>query len=518
MFDTESLPSTTEKSNRKINTMAAEKPQKSQLRHWPLIMGILALVTVTGGGVTWWLTQQSRNPSSITLAQQTPTTSVKLDTIKPGVVKTVSEVVGTLEAEDAVILKPEIQGRISQILVQEGNRITKGQKIIQLESNDWQAELLEAQAQLANAKARLAELEAGNRIEDIQEAKARLREANARLSNAQTGGSLEEIAQAQAQVEAAQANAELAQQRVARYETLEQEGAISADEYQEYVTEARNASAELQQAQRRLSQLEKRRLTDIEELQASVEREEQNLRRLQSGPRQEVIAQARADVAEAIAQVRTAEVNVGKTSIIAPISGIIGDIPVEVGDYVEQGDTLTSLTQNNSLELNLSIPLEDSPRLQVGLPVEIIDTQDKAIARGKVSFISPNVTADSQLVLAKATFEGNNQALLNRQFIQARIIWQQGQGLLIPATAVSRLGGQTFVFVAKPNNSKEEGAAPFIAEQRQVELGEIQGNSYQVLSGLTSGEKIVTAGILQLKDGAPIQEVRSQKSEVGSFN
>ncbi|WP_243397372.1 efflux RND transporter periplasmic adaptor subunit [Crocosphaera subtropica] len=491
--------------------MSQEKEKKSGIRRWPLIWGVLILITTTGSGVTWWLTQQSNNKSSSALAQATPPTSVKLDTLKPGVVKNVSDVVGTLEAQDAVILRPEIQGRINEILVREGDLITKGQQILQLDSSDWQAELLEAQAQLASRKARLAELEAGNRVEDIQEAKARLREAKARLSNAQAGGSLEEIAQAEAQVNAAQASAELAQQRVARYKTLEQEGAVSTDEYQEYVTEARNASAELEQAQRRLSQLKKSRLTDIDELQAAVEREEQNLRRLQTGPRQEVIAQARADVAEAIAQVRTAEVNVSKTRIVAPISGIVGDIPVEAGDYVGQGDTLTTLTQNHFLELNLSIPLEDASRLRLGLPVQIIDNQGKAIATGNISFISPNVTADSQLVLAKATFDGNNRSLLNRQFIQARIIWQQGQGLLIPTTAVSRLGGQTFVFVAQANDSNKEGAAPFIAEQRQVELGEVQGNNYQVISGLQPGEKIVTAGILQLKDGAPIQEVNNQK-------
>ncbi len=72
--------------------------------------------------------------------------------------------------------------------------------------------------------------------------------------------------------------------------------------------------------------------------------------------------------------------------------------------------------------------------------------------------------------------------------------------------------------MAKPNDSKEEGAAPLIAEQRQVELGEVQGNNYQVISGLKPGEKIITAGILRLRDGAPIQEVRNQKSEVKSFN
>ncbi len=502
-------PSTASVSNQELKEMSLKEPLRPKRKRLPIIIGILVILAGAGSGVTWWLTQQNDNTSLGAFAQKTPPTSVKLATITTGVVKSVSEVVGTLEADEAVILRPEIRGRINEILVQEGDRISKGQLIMELDNSDWQTELLEAQAQLANAKARLAEREAGNRVEDIEEAKARLREAKARLRNAQTGSSLEEIAQAKAQVKAAEASAELAQQRVGRYENLQAEGAISADEYQEYVTESRNAIAELEQAQRRLSQLEKRRLIDVDELQAVVDRETQNLRRLETGPRQEVIAQARADVAESLAQVRRAEVNVGKTRIIAPIAGVIGNIPVDAGDFVDQGDTLTSLTANNVLELNLSIPLEDAPRLRLGLPVEIMDKQGGTVARGNISFISPDVTADSQLVLAKADFQGNNRTLLNRQFTQARIIWRQEPGLLIPTTAVSRLGGQTFVFVAKQNDSQEEDTAPFIAEQRQVELGEIQGNSYQVINGLTAGEKLVTAGILQLRDGAPIAEVKT---------
>ncbi|MGK7882437.1 MAG: efflux RND transporter periplasmic adaptor subunit [Crocosphaera sp.] len=509
MLDNRRPPSSGSVSNQEFKEMSLQEPLPPQRKRWPIILGILVILAGTGSGVTWWLTQQNNNTSLGAFAQKTPPTSVKLETIKMEVIKSVSEVVGTLEADEAVILKPEIEGRIDRILVKEGDLISKGQVIMELDNSDWQTELLQAQAQLANAKARLAEREAGNRVEDIEEAKARLREAKARLRNAQTGSSLEEIAQAKAQVNSAQASAELAQQRVGRYENLQAEGAISADEYQEFVTESRSAIAELEQAQRRLSQLEKRRLIDVDELQAVVDREAQNLRRLETGPRQEVIAQARADVAESLAQVRRAEVNVGKTRIIAPISGVIGNIPVDAGDFVDQGDTLTSLTANNVLELNLSIPLEDAPRLRLGLPVEIMDKQGGTVARGNISFISPDVTADSQLVLAKADFQGNNRNLLNRQFTQARIIWRQEPGLLIPTTAVSRFGGQTFVFVAKPNDSQEEDAAPFIAEQRQVELGEIQGNSYQVINGLTAGEKLVTAGILQLRDGAPIAEIKT---------
>ncbi|CCQ49044.1 efflux RND transporter periplasmic adaptor subunit [Crocosphaera watsonii WH 8501] len=509
MFDNHRPPSSASPSNQELKEMSLLEPLPPRRKRWPIVIGILVVLIGTGSGVTWWLSQQNNNTSLGAFAQKTPPTSVKLATITTGVVKSVSDVVGTLEADSAVILKPEITGRINRILVQEGDRISKGQLIMELDNSDWQTELLEAQAQLANAQARLAEREAGNRIEDIEEAKARLREAKARLRNAQTGSSLEEIAQAKAQVKAAEARAELAEQRVGRYEGLQEQGAISADEYQEFVTESRSAIAELEQAQRRLSQLETRRLIDIDELQAVVDREAQNLRRLETGPRQEVIAQAKADVAESLAQVRRAEVNVGKTRIVAPISGVVGDIPVDAGDFVDQGDTLTSLTANNLLELNLSVPLEDAPRLRLGLPVEIMDKQGATLARGNISFISPDVTADSQLVLAKADFQGDNRTLLNRQFTQARIIWRQQPGLLIPTTAISRLGGQTFVFVAKPNDSQEEEAAPFIAEQRQVELGEIQDNNYQVISGLKPGEKIVTAGILQVRDGAPIAEVKT---------
>ncbi|MGK7879783.1 MAG: HlyD family secretion protein, partial [Crocosphaera sp.] len=253
-------PSTASVSNQELKEMSLKEPLRPKRKRLPIIIGILVILAGAGSGVTWWLTQQNNNTSLGAFAQKTRPTSVKLATITTGVVKSVSEVVGTLEADEAVILRPEIRGRINRILVQEGDRISKGQLIMELDNSDWQTELLEAQAQLANAKARLAEREAGNRVEDIEEAKARLREAKARLRNAQAGGSLEEIAQAEAQVNAAEASAELAQQRVGRYESLQEQGAISADEYQEYVTEARNAIAELEQAKRRLSQLQKRRL------------------------------------------------------------------------------------------------------------------------------------------------------------------------------------------------------------------------------------------------------------------
>lgn len=494
---------------------SSEKSQSNQLPSKPrnrlVILGLFLLVAGSGLGITWWLTSRTNQSNPGALAQKMPPTPVKLMTLKTGTIEDTSEVVGTIEARDTVVIKPEIEGRISQILVKEGDRVQQGQVIITLDNSDWQAELLAAKARLASTEARLAELQAGNRAEDIAEARASLREAQARLANAQGGARPEEIAQAEAQLRSAQAEAELAQQRVKRYDRLQAEGAISADQYQEYTTEARSSQAAVEQAQRRLSQLTKNRRSDIDELAAAVERERQNLQRLETGPRSEVIAQARAEVAQATAQVRMAEVKLSKTQIAAPISGIVGDIPAEVGDYVEQGNNLTTLTENNVLELNLSIPLEKAPQLRLGLPVEILDVSGQAIATGKISFISPNVTSDSQLVVAKATFVNLERSLLNRQFIQAKVIWEQRPGILIPATAVSRLGATTFVFVAEPDKAAQTDKPQWITKQRQITLGNLQGNNYQVIDGLKAGENIVSAGILKLSDGAPIQPMDNKQ-------
>lgn len=482
-------------------------PSSAKPPKWLLIAGLVLLGIAGVWGLNTWRTSQSPqnagNQQSVT--GQPPAMPVKLMTVTTGIIVDKTEVVGTLEANRAVTIKSEVAGRISDILVREGDRVQAGQALYRIDSDDLRAQLLSAQAKLQNTQAKLAQLEAGNRVEDIAEAQAALREAQARLVNAKSGAPSEEIAQAEAQLASAQASADLANQRVKRYSKLAQEGAISEDQYQEFLTTQRNANAAVAQAQRRITELSKGRQSDINELAANVEQQAQNLRRIQSGSRVEELAQGRADVAEAAAQVRVAQVNLNKAQVLAPISGIVGDIETKVGDYVAEGDNLTTVTANNQLEINLSIPLEQASRLRIGLPVEVLDAQGKVSATGAIDFISPDVNASSQLILAKANISNLSGALLNRQFIEANIIWNRRPGILIPTAAISRLGGQTFVFVAetvKPADGKPE---QMIAKQRPVKLGDLQGNNYQVLEGLKAGEKIITAGLLNVADGAPIQ-------------
>lgn len=478
-----------------------ERVHPRSKKRWPMVLG--ALVLLLGGGLGWYWWQTTRaNPASKAPAAgmgQPPGIPVKLASVETERVQETSEFVGSLEAPRGVVIKPEIEGRITQILVQDGARVQQGQVLIRLDSDSTEASRMQAKANLDRAQARLAELEAGTRPEEIALAEARLNQAEARLANAKAGASPEEIAQAQAQVEAAKAEADLAKSRVSRYQTLRQQGAISQDVLEGYIKEERSATAQQQQAERRLEALRKGRSSDIDQLTAAAEQERQSLNQLKNGPRKEEIAQARSQVSEAAAQVRSSEVQVQNTQIVAPLTGIVGNIPAKVGDFVSKGDTLTTITQNQTLELNLSIPLERGPELRLGQRVEGTDNQGNVLGTGRISFISPQVNSSTQSILAKASFDNTQGQLRDGQFIKAKVIWNTAPGVLIPTTAISRVAGQDFVFVA-------EGQAPSkqIARQKPVKLGEIQGNKYRVIEGLKPGEKIIVSGLLNLADGAPI--------------
>lgn len=475
---------------------------------WPMALGAIILILGGGLGWYWWQATHAKPASNAPAAGmgQPPGMPVKLASVETQQVQETSEFVGSLEAPRGVVIKPEIEGRITEILVQDGARVQQGQVLVRLDSDDTEASRMQAKANLDRAQARLAELEAGSRPEEIALAQARLNQAEARLANEKAGASPEEIAQAQAQVEAAKASADLAKSRVGRYQTLRQQGAISQDVLEGYIKEERSATAQQQEAERRLEALRKGRSSDIDQLTAAVEQERQSLQQLKNGPRKEEIAQARSQVSEAAAQVRSTEVKVQNTKIVAPITGIIGNIPAKVGDFVSKGDTLTTITQNQTLEVNLSIPLEKGPELRLGQRVEGIDNKGNLLGTGRISFISPQVSTTSQSILAKASFDNSEGQLRDGQFIKAKVIWNTAPGVLIPKIAVVPLAGKNFVYVAQTQGQSQQGKPQLVARQKpvNVKLGEIQGNNVQVIEGLQPGEKIIVSGTQNLSDGAPI--------------
>ena len=102
--------------------------------------------------------------------------------------------------------------------------------------------------------------------------------------------------------------------------------------------------------------------------------------------------------------------------------------------------------------------------------VEIINAKGQNIGTGKVFFISPEVNSNTNTVLVKALFDNQQGKMQSGQFAKARINWNQHSGLLIPTTAVFRIAGEAFVYVAEKLNSTA-ATSQLVAKQKQVKLG-----------------------------------------------
>lgn len=424
---------------------------------WPWLLGALVLL-LGGGGVALFALRRGGPPQQMMQGQAIP---VELEEIESGTIEDSSQFLGVLDAQQGVVLRPEVDGRITQIFVSPGDEVAVGDPIAELSPDRSQAEYSAAEA-------------------SVSAARAAYNTAQAQLQSAQ------------AEQARAQADLDLQQQDFQRTAYLTSEGAQSEQQ--------------LDIARR-----------DRDTAQATYNAAERQVAAAQSA-----VAEAQAALERAQAQSTAAQEDLQDTRIVAPIEGMVGDIPAKLGEFVQTGDPITTITQNQTLELNLSIPVEERERLRTGLEVQIRRPgEDIPLATGQIRFISPQVDATTQSILAKAQFNNARGLLQDDQRVEATVIWRQRPGVLVPVTAVSRLGNQAFVFVAQPpaagadENSTDSagnsaanpagGAPQLVAQQRAVELGDIQGDQYQIISGLEPGETIAVSGILNLTDGAPIQ-------------
>jgi RND family efflux transporter MFP subunit len=187
--------------------------------------------------------------------------------------------------------------------------------------------------------------------------------------------------------------------------------------------------------------------------------------------------------------------------LTAPFAGIVGDIPVHVGDYVSSQTLLTTVDENAELEAYVYIPTEQSANIRIGLPVQIVTSSGALIESTKISFVSQQVDNALQGILVKAPIHKSLDTFRNAQLVKARVVWSTAPAPTVPVLAVTRIGGQSFVYVA---TQADKGS---VAKQRAVTLGDTLGNDYAVKDGLKPGDKVIVSGIQFLIDGAPVQPI-----------
>jgi RND family efflux transporter MFP subunit len=197
-------------------------------------------------------------------------------------------------------------------------------------------------------------------------------------------------------------------------------------------------------------------------------------------------------------QIREQQVELGYHRVVAPMAGVVGDIPVRLGDRVTQSTVLTTVDDNQGLEVYLQVPVQQTPSLTEGLPVRIVDDRGQEIVTTKITFVAPSVDPQTQTVLAKAALASPGDFRTD-QFVRARVVWRSSPGLTIPVVAVSRVNGRYFAFVAEAG----DGGAT-VARQRPIELGPLTGNDYVVEKGLSAGDRLIVSGVQKIGDGAPV--------------
>jgi RND family efflux transporter MFP subunit len=209
-------------------------------------------------------------------------------------------------------------------------------------------------------------------------------------------------------------------------------------------------------------------------------------------------------------QVKQQQIELHYYQVSAPMSGIVGDIPVRVGDRIGVTTLLTTVDEPGALEAYIYVPANRSKDLRRDLPVKLLDEAGNVLAQSHITFVSPQVDTDTQTVLAKAAMSNANTKLRISQQVRAQIAWGSHNRPVVPVLAVQRISGEFFLFVAV-----KEGNGT-VAHQRAVQLGEMVGNDYAVLEGVKPGDHLIVSGTQFLQDGAPVIEQLKESAKTGA--
>ena len=370
-----------------------------------------------------------------------------------------AEFLAELSSDASTVIRAQVAGRITQILVGDGQHVRKGQALFQLDASQQAAALkgLEASAMATSQETAV-----------VQDAMHAL----------------------QANRAAVETDLAFNRKQLERYQSLLTTNSVSQKDVEQYETMVKTLESKLAS-------------TDAD-IQGKSSR----------------VAQIKANVQRDKAAADSARSNLAFYTVRAPYSGTLGNIMARVGDVADPSIPLTSLTNNNALELNIAVPAEYRSKVHAGSRLVLENDAGETQGQARVFFVSPTVDPMSQTTLVKAKVNNaGGSTFATSQRLKAKLVLGQRQSLLVPMSAVVRMAGQPFVYTAvhnEPDTKQESGkkAIPvgLVAKMQIVTLGNIVGESYQVVSGLSPHQTIIVSGVQKLRDGVPVKPIESDKS------
>lgn len=357
------------------------------------------------------------------------------------------EATGSFVAEEQSQVAPRSPGLVAATPVQVGDFVEKGQTLARLDDRDARFRLQQAQAQLAQACARLGWSGKG------------------RFDPMKVPG----VVAARASARSAGAQAQLAASQLKRYSGLVATGDISHTTWDQARTQAATAQAQSQAAR--------------QQYEAAL-----------NGARQQYQG-----VLDAQAQAGLARKALADTVIPAPFSGYVSQRPIAVGEHVGEAATIVTLVKLTPIKLDLQVPEAEAPRLHAGLGVEArVAGFGGRRFEGKVIAVSPSVDPSSRTLLVEARFANPDRSLHPGMFATADILLPgSDQALFVPAPAV--------IAEASTDSHQVYVLDGHQARLQVVQTGGSDGGQVRIVTGLKPGEQVITDQQQKLFDGAPVE-------------
>lgn len=377
---------------------------------------------------------------------------VRTALVEKGEVNSFLKVTGVVEANETVRVTSEIMGQAKEIKVKDSEEIKKGDVLIVLGNEQIKIQVAQAQATLDSIQASSDKIKSGARPQEIK--------------------------QAESAVLQAKINRDGAEENYLRMEKLFSEKAISEQQYEQAKNQYEIADAQYQSAR--------------ESYELVIE-----------GASEEDLKSFEAQVRQAKAALDLAKYQLKNTQITAPISGKATSITVSSGEMISPSMPLLTIIDVSRIFVKVGISEKDISKIKIGQTVVLeIDAFPEEIFKGEV--VSKGVAVDqiSKTLEVKIEILQPEVDIPIGVFARGDILVKTNKNaLIIPSSALSRKKDGIYVYVI------EEG----IARQKEVELGIIQDERVEILSGLSVGQEIVVSGNQELEDGLEVNVLSKEE-------
>ncbi len=423
-------------------------PPKLTLPKMTPLVALLGSLSIVLAGSGWlYLNRLAREQTLET--STAPPLPVATQTINERAVAGTQTLTGTVEPVEVVTTTSRVVGQIISLPVKEGDRVKKGQVLAKIDVKDLDAQQNQSTAAITQA------------IAGENQVLAQLNQAQAQLRNS--------IAEKQS-VQVELTDAQLTQKRRMM---LQKEGAIGQDSLDAANTQVAVLKSQLQQA-----------TSGIAQAQAGIARS------------QAAQAQARAQVKQAEASKSQVAANLNYGIVTAPFNGVVTRKHTEVGAMAGTGQPIVTMENTSRQRFSVDVPESSLSQVKRGDLVAIrIDSIDQVI-NGTVDRLNPAANANSHSFNVKIALPSTS-TLMSGMFGRLMISGTPRKGIRIPSSALIRRGQLEGVYVMSNNQ----------AILRWIKTGKTQNDIVEIVSGLESGDRIITSNLSQLKDGQLVSSI-----------